>query len=63
MNWIEAVQNNNRKTTLTANATAVNLRQLQVKDGGGSMAIGQLLVEIWGINCVGAAASQIKSIG
>ena len=28
-------QNNKKTTTLTANAAAVNPRQLQVKDGGG----------------------------
>ena len=52
-----------KSNKLTANATAVNPRQQQVKDGGGRMVIGQLLMEIWGLNCVGTAASQIKSIG
>ena len=56
-------QNNNKTTTLTANAAAINPRQQQVKDGDGRVVIGLLLMEIWGINCVGAAASQIKSIG
>ena len=40
-------QNDKKPTTLTANAAAVNPRQQQVKDGGGHVVIGQLLMEIW----------------
>jgi hypothetical protein len=40
------------------NNTHGKCRSRQVKDGGGRVAIGQLLVEIWGFNCVGAAACQ-----
>jgi hypothetical protein len=39
-----------KSNKLTANATAVNPRQQQVKDGGGRVDIGQLLMEIRGIN-------------
>ena len=42
-----------------ANATSINLRQQQVKGDGRHVVIGQLLVEIWGITCVGA--EQVES--
>ena len=46
--------NEKKPNTLTANATVDDLRQQQAKDGGRCMVIGKLLVEIWGITCVGA---------
>jgi len=47
-------QHEKKPNTLTANATAVDPWQQQAKDGGGCVVIGDLLVEIWEITCVGA---------
>ncbi len=47
-------QNEKKPNTLTANTTAVDLWQQQAKDGGRRVVIGELLVEIWGVTCVGA---------
>ena len=64
INWIDAgaeqvksnqldrkcPKNQIQANELTEKNTAVDPRQQQVKDGGGRMVIGQLLMEIWGIN-------------
>ena len=47
-------QNEKKPNTLTANAMAADPWQQQAKDGDKRVVIGELLVEIWGITCVGA---------
>ena len=54
LSFRECPKTQTKTKELTANAMAVNPWQQQAKDGGGRVVIEELLVEIWGVTCVGA---------